>query len=1330
MLRHRDRICGLSFFLLAIFLSTGVLAQTNASTTLDSADYPLGGASNTAVLAFTPGVINTVAGHCVMSNNFCAMGYGGDGGSATAALLMYPYSVAFDAAGNLYVADAGNNIVRKVNATTGIISTVAGKPQQAGYGGDGGPATGALLNFPEGITFDAAGNLYISDTRNSVIRKVDATAGNISTIAGAYSCSGGVCGGYGGDGGLATSALLAQPMGIALDSAGNLYIADYYNSLIRKVAATTHIISKVAGFCSKSQFGNCQPGWGGDGGPATSALLWYPMGVAVDSANNIYIADNDNFVVRKVAASTGIITTVAGTHTNGYGGDGGPATNAVLGQPTNVALDAAGNLYIVDSTSVVRKVDAHSGNISTVAGVYRYNSVTVGWGGYAGDGGAATNALICEPYGIGLDAAGNVYIADSVNGLVRKVGPHGYWDFGSQVVGATGTATFVLYNAGNAPLNFNSGAPTVTGDYALASESTCAPGRPSAPCHPPYFRPWPRNTCNFTQSLSPGAHCSLPVTFRPTATGTRSGTIQFDDDGVGTPQQINLIGRGNLIYLTPSSVNFGAAGITTSATATVTVHNVSRSAMALSTSITPSGSDFSFGSGGTCGASLAANSSCTYNLVFTPTSATQEGATLTVTGGSYSITAGLSGTGTTLFLTPLPLSFGSVVVGNGATLAVTVHNTSNGSVSLSSSILPTNTDFSIGSGGTCVGSLAAVSTCTYNVIFTPAAIEIESATLTVSGGPPATDLLQGAGVKALGSVESTTTASPSAVNIGGSPSVAHMAENMQQVAPGSSVTREYLSTTTSQAASSYPLTGNRSNLGQGPVSASGAVGSGTENQAARESSTDSTSGTAAPRVVTLPAMTSANTGAVVINGAVNPNGLPTTYWFEYYTRGTHFTSSPSQSLPDGTAQVAVSGVSNALRPHTTYYFRVAASNSVGTSRGEILSFQSSGGGEQPHTATANFFGTQSPGDYWTWAETTSNGSVNFAAANNTQNKSYSGTATRLSGNSTGFTKLDVTSSTDPTITLPATAYEIEIPGTMLMAATPPFGIIDPTTSALASQHGPVVAASQGSCPANGTATNVNWILMPTSDWCPANNTPNMPPDGGICTQANYAYGTAAIAVDANGNYAISTTAYHLNDLPSTAGRTSTLSSCSCSSGLIQCTDPSNGNSPVRIAFTPSGIFIMDTLNNGVAGVVQSDITTANYMEFYANGNAFRGIEFYAYDNYLDVGGPVASPLYITGDGTKLNAYQYTDVDSGSLTPLITSVFFSNANTVAPGLITTTFTNCDGSISNMATAMTKVGGQYIAFSISYSPGGGAGNCSQYTHGNNILVVQVSSGGTGL
>ena len=521
-----------------------------------------------------------------------------------------------------------------------------------------------------------------------------------------------------------------------------------------------------------------------------------------------------------------------------------------------------------------------------------------------------------------------------------------------------------------------------------------------------------------------------------------------------------------------------------------------------------------------------------------------------------------------------------------------------------------------------------------------------------------------------------------------------------------------------------------SNLGQGPVAASGTVGSGTESQAASESSTDSTSGAAAPRVVTLPAVTSVNTGAVVVNGVVNPNGLATTYWFEYNTRPAHFISTPSQSLPAGTTQAVMSDVFNALRPHTLYYFRAAASNSAGTSRGRVLSLQSSGGGEQAHNTTANFFGTQSPGDYWTWAETTSNSSVSFTAANNTQNQTYSGTATRLSGNSTGFTKLDVTSSTDRTITLPATAYEIEIPGTMLMAATPPFGIIDPTTSALASQHGPVVAATQGSCPANGTATHVNWVLMPTSGWCPANNTPNMPPDGGTCTTADYAYGTATIATDASGNYAVSTIAYHLDDLPGTAGTTSAFSSCSCSSGLIQCTDPSNSNSRARMAFTPSGIFIMDTLNNGIAGVVQSNITAANYMDFYANGNAFRGMEFYAYDNYLNVGGPVASPLYLTGDGTKLNAYQYTDVDSGSLTPLISSVFFNNGNTVAPGLITTTFTNCDGSISNMATAITKVGGQYIAFSISYSPGGGAGNCSQYTHGNNILAVQVSSGGTGL
>ena len=318
-------------------------------------------------------------------------GYGGDGGPAVDAQLNYPYGLALDGAGNLYIADRSNYRIRKVN-TAGVITTVAGDGTR-GYGGDGGPAVDAQLNTPYGLALDGAGNLYIADLFNNRIRKVDA-AGVISTVAGDGTR------GYDGDGGAAVAAQLNLPWGVALDGAGNLYIADTSNHRIRKVDAAG-VISTVAG---DGTFG-----FGGDGGPAVAAQLYLPTGVALDGSGNLYIADANNARIRKVDAA-GAITTVAGDGMRGFGGDGGAAVAAQLYSPTRVALDGAGNLYIADtSNSRIRKVDA-AGAISTVAG-----------GGPVGDGGAAVAAQLYSPSGVAPDGAGNLYIADQNNARIRKV---------------------------------------------------------------------------------------------------------------------------------------------------------------------------------------------------------------------------------------------------------------------------------------------------------------------------------------------------------------------------------------------------------------------------------------------------------------------------------------------------------------------------------------------------------------------------------------------------------------------------------------------------------------------------------------------------------------------------------------------------------------------------------------------------------------------------------------------------------------------------------------------------------------------------------------------
>jgi sugar lactone lactonase YvrE len=297
-----------------------------------------------------------------------------------------------------------------LSANAQIISTVAGNGTQ-GYNGDGGDATDASLFAPQGIAIDTLGNMYIADTWNSVIRKVS-TSGVMSTIAGNGNA------GYTGDGAAATNAELNLPSAVAVDKAGNIYIADMFNFCVRKVNKSGKI-STVAG--SGTQ------GSGGDGDTATSAYaqLNYPSGVAIDALGNIYIADQENNRIRKVDTTSKIINTVAGNGIAGFSGDGGIATTAQLNYPSRIVIDALGNIYIADQgNSRIRKVNT-SGIINTIAGNGSENSNGTGTGNYSGDNGSALSAGLNLPSGVALDAAGNVYIADQENDRVRKVNTFG-----------------------------------------------------------------------------------------------------------------------------------------------------------------------------------------------------------------------------------------------------------------------------------------------------------------------------------------------------------------------------------------------------------------------------------------------------------------------------------------------------------------------------------------------------------------------------------------------------------------------------------------------------------------------------------------------------------------------------------------------------------------------------------------------------------------------------------------------------------------------------------------------------------------------------------------
>jgi sugar lactone lactonase YvrE len=337
-------------------------------------------------------MITTVAGNG-------EWGDGGDGGLATEAQIYRPKGVAVDVSENLYIATQSMNRIRKVDIN-GVITTVAGNGI-AGDRGDGGPAAEAQLDSPVGVATDTQGNLYISDTWNQRVRKVDRN-GMITTVAGngLY--------GYSGDNGPAIQAKLNQPEGIFVDSSGNLYIADSSNYRIRKVDPSG-IITTVAG--------SGERGDGGDGGSATEAKFWYPSDVTVDREGNLYIADWGNYVIRKVNRN-GIITTVAGNRTKGYNGNDGPATQAQLDGPTSVAVDASGNLYIADSGNHrIRKVDK-DGKITTIAGSYMDE---MGYGDFWGDGGPAIKAALSFPSRIALSPSGEIYISDYWNDRIRLV---------------------------------------------------------------------------------------------------------------------------------------------------------------------------------------------------------------------------------------------------------------------------------------------------------------------------------------------------------------------------------------------------------------------------------------------------------------------------------------------------------------------------------------------------------------------------------------------------------------------------------------------------------------------------------------------------------------------------------------------------------------------------------------------------------------------------------------------------------------------------------------------------------------------------------------------
>ena len=465
----------------AVVLETG---DEHSPTVL--AEALLSGMGQGGLPMLMPGTINTVAGDSQWL-------YEGDNVQANAASIFLPSGLAVDAAGDLYLCDTNNNRVRRVDASSGLISTVAGNGI-SGNIGDGGPAISAEMSGPSGLALDGAGNLYIADSGNNAIRRVDAVTGVITTVAGTLGTSG-----YTGDNGAATNAKLTSPQGIALAPDGNLIIADTGNAAVRLLTFATGQITGIAG--------TGMPGYNGDSGPASLAQLNHPSSVAVNARiysggvqYTLAIADRDNQRIRLVDTA-GTISTMAGTGVKGYGADGQAATQAQLNSPAAVAFDPAGDLFIADSGNNRIRGVLESGDIYTLAGN--------GNEGLSGDGGPDNQASFYGPSAVVFDSLGNLWVSDMFNNHVRKVtGTLLSLTYPTMKVGKTSAPIQgALFNAGNVKLTLQT--PVLTQAALDPGLTTCLP----------------------SLVLAPTYSCTMGIDFAPTQVGNdETGSVTWRSD--------------------------------------------------------------------------------------------------------------------------------------------------------------------------------------------------------------------------------------------------------------------------------------------------------------------------------------------------------------------------------------------------------------------------------------------------------------------------------------------------------------------------------------------------------------------------------------------------------------------------------------------------------------------------------------------------------------------------------------------------------------------------------------------------------------------------------
>jgi protein gp37 len=564
------------------------------------------------------GTIEAFAGNGTLS-------YSGDGQLAIDASLNTATGVAEDGAGDIFIADSLNNVIREVTASTGIISTVAGSGA-AGSTGSGGLAINALLNDPADVFVDGAGDVFIADTGNNVIREVVAVNGSIlgasiKTVAGNGSP------GNSGDSGFATQAELSAPTSIYVDSQGDIFIADTGNNRVREVLASTGFIVPVV----------------------VSTALSAPQGVAVDLFGNIYIADTGNNVIRKVAVGTGTTTIFAGTGAAGSGGDGGPATSAQLNGPTGIVLDASGDLFISDTkNNDVREVLVSSGNIQLVAGNHT--------AGFSGDGGPALSAALHAPAGLALDGLGGIEIADSANDRIRDV-----------------SGLVVVPTAGIQPttLSFNNqaiGRPSAEQSVTLTNTGTTPLLVANVAVNGANLGSFSQ-TNNCPNTLQPQGFCTIMVVFTPATSGPLTAYLSITDSAPGSPQSVTLTGIGvSAVSLSPTGLSYPLQinGTSSTVQSITLTNNQSVALNFISTLSQPAISltgvnATSFSQQNTCGVSLNAGGSCTINVTFTPTLTGSNSASIIIVddapGGQQSATLFGLGTGATATFSPATLTF-------------------------------------------------------------------------------------------------------------------------------------------------------------------------------------------------------------------------------------------------------------------------------------------------------------------------------------------------------------------------------------------------------------------------------------------------------------------------------------------------------------------------------------------------------------------------------------------------------------------------------------------------------------------------------------------------